>query len=168
MVELYDNFMKIANTTGPGQTVLNLQLGEVTRDKVIKSVGEGSKDANEWAKQVSEYFGEPRTGELQNAMKFFFPGSGFEIEDKIDWKKLKGLLENRDIGALKQVSDEVKPANEMPEVNATLTILGETMLKINKLMDKPEESEKDKKENKRREEVRAGLKENLRSGTRRY
>ena len=115
---------------------------------MIESIDQGSRDANEWAKQVSEYFGVSKTGELQNAMKFFFPGAGFEVEDKIDWKKLKGLLESKDIGALKQVSDEVKPANEMPEVNATLTILGDTMLRMNKLMDKPEESEKDKKENK--------------------
>ena len=86
---LYDSFMIVANTTGPGQTVLNLQLKKVKRENVIKSIDQGSKDADEWATQISEYFGVSRTGEFQSAMKFFFPGAGFDLEDKIDWKKLK-------------------------------------------------------------------------------
>ena len=81
------------------------------------------------------------------------------MEDKIDWGKLKNLLQNRDIKALKLVSDEIKPADQMTEVSTTLTTLGDTMLKINKMTDKPEESEKDKKENKRREDVRDSFKE---------
>ena len=47
----------------------------------------------------------------------------------------------------------------MNEVSTTLTTLGATMLKIKKMTDKPEESEKDKKEEKRRLEVRKGFKE---------
>ena len=92
-------------------------------------------------------------------MKFFFTGAGFDLEDKIDWVKLKNLLQNNDIKALKLVSDEVKPSDQMTEVSTTLATLGDTMLKINKMRDKPEESEKDKKENKRREEVRNSFKE---------
>ena len=34
-------------------------------------------------------------------MKFFFTGAGFDQEDKIDWVKLKNLLQNKDIKALK-------------------------------------------------------------------
>ena len=47
----------------------------------------------------------------------------------------------------------------MTEVSTTLATLGDTMLKINKMKDKPEESEKDKKENKCRLEVRNSFKE---------
>ena len=95
-----------------------------------------------------------RIGEYQDAMKFFFPGAGFELEDKIDWIKLKNLLENKNIEAVKLVSDEIKPSDQMNEVSTTLTTLGDTMLKIKKMTDKPEESEKDKKEDKRRLELR--------------
>ena len=159
LILLYNSFMKVANTRGPGQTVLSLQLKKVEMEDVVKDITKGNEDANSWATGISEYFGVPRAGEYQNAMKFFFTGPGFDLEDKIDWGKLKNFLQNRDIRALKLVSDEIKPANEMTEVSTTLTILGDTMLRINKLMDKPEESEKDKKENKRREDVRNGFKE---------
>ena len=40
-------------------------------------------------------------------MKFFFTGAGFDLEDKIDWVKLKNLLENKNVDALKLVSDEI-------------------------------------------------------------
>ena len=63
-------------------------------------------------------------------MKFFFPGAGFELEDKIDWVKLKNLIENKNIEAVKLVSDEIKAADQMNEVSTTLTTLGDTMLKI--------------------------------------
>ena len=92
-------------------------------------------------------------------MKFFFTGAGFDLEDKIDWVKLKNLLENKNMDALKLVSDEIKPSDQMSEVSTTLTTLGDTMLKIKKMTDKPEESEKDKKEDKRRLEVRKGFKD---------
>ena len=92
-------------------------------------------------------------------MKFFFTGAGFDLEDKIDWVKLKNLLENKNVDALKLVSDEIKPSDQMSEVSTTLTTLGDTMLKIKKMTDKPEESEKDKKEDKRRLEVRKGFKD---------
>ena len=60
---------------------------------------------------------------------------------------------------MKLVSDEIKPANEMPEVSSTLRILGDTMLRINNLGEEPVETEKERKENQRREEVRDGFKE---------
>ena len=72
--------------------------------------------------------------------------------------KLKKLLESNDITAVKLVSDEIKPANEMPEVSSTLRILGDTMLRINNLVEEPVETEKERKENKCCEEVRDGFK----------
>ena len=98
-------------------------------------------------------------GEFQEAMKFFFPGAGYEVEAKIDWGKLKERLEDKDINALKLTSAEIKPANEMEEVNSTLKILGETMLRVNNLGEEPIETEKEKKENKRKKDVRDGFKE---------
>ena len=59
-------------------------------------------------------------GEFQEAMKFFFPGAGYEVEAKIDWGKLRERLEEENINALKLTSTEIKPANEMEEVNSTL------------------------------------------------
>merc|ERR1711942_567195 len=123
MIELNKSFMKIANTTGPGQTILNLQLKEVNVKDVVEIIKKGNKEANDWATEISAYFNVPIAGEFQEAMKFFFPGSGYEAEDKIDWGKLKKRLEDGDITALKMVSEEIKPANEMAEVNSTLKIL---------------------------------------------
>ena len=82
-------------------------------DKVLKDISQGNKEVNDWASGVSEYFGVPRIGEYQNAMKFFFTGAGFDLEDKIDWVKLKNLLENKNVDALKLVSDEIKPSDQM-------------------------------------------------------
>ena len=123
-------------------------------DKVLEDIRQGNEEVNNWADGTSDYFGVARIGEYQDAMKFFFPGAGFELEDKIDWIKLKNLLENKNIEAVKLVSDEIKPSDQMNEVSTTLTTLGDTMLKIKKMTDKPEESEKDKKEDKRRLELR--------------
>ena len=159
MVELYDSFMKIANTRGPGQTILSLQLKKVKVKVVVDDITKGNEDANTWATEISAYFNVPRAGEFQDAMKYFFPGCGYDLEAKIDWGKLKKLLESKDITALKLVSDEIKPANEMPDVSTTLQILGDTMLRINKLGEEPVETEKERKENKRREDVRDGFKE---------
>ena len=123
-------------------------------DKVLEDIRQGNEEVNNWADGTSDYFGVARIGEYQDAKKFFFPGAGFELEDKIDWIKLKNLLENKNIEAVKLVSDEIKPSDQMNEVSTTLTTLGDTMLKIKKMTDKPEESEKDKKEDKRRLELR--------------
>ena len=90
MLELYNSFMTIANTTGPGQTILNLQLKEVKVDKVVKDIKKGNQDANKWASEISRYFNVTIAGEFQEAMKFFFPGCGYEMEAKIDWGKLRG------------------------------------------------------------------------------
>ena len=128
-------------------------------DKVLDDIRQGNKEVNDWADGISDYFGVARIGEYQDAIKFFFPGAGFELEDKIDWVKLKNLIENKNIEAVKLVSDEIKATDQMNEVSTTLTTLGATMLKIKKMTDKPEESEKDKKEDKRRLEVRKGFKE---------
>ena len=88
MVELYNSFMKIANTTGPGQTILNLQLKEVKVKKVVEDIEKGNDDANTWATEISAYFNVPIAGEFQEAMKFFFPGCGYDFEAKIDWTRL--------------------------------------------------------------------------------
>ena len=149
----------MSNTTGPGQTILNLQLKEVNVKDVVEIIKKGNKEANDWATEISAYFNVPIAGEFQEAMKFFFPGSGYEAEDKIDWGKLKKRLEDGDITALKMVSEEIKPANEMAEVNSTLKILGETMLRVNNLGEEPVETEKERKENQRRKDVREGFKE---------
>merc|ERR1711954_66222 len=101
MVALYNSFMKIANTTGPGQTILNLQLKKV---KVEKDIEKGNDNANTWATEISAYFNVPIAGEFQEAMKFFFPGCGYDFEAKIDWGKLKKHLEDKDITAVKLVS----------------------------------------------------------------
>ena len=93
MLELYKSFMTIANTTGPGQTILNLQLKEVKIEKVVKDIKKGNQDANKWASEISKYFNVTIIGEFQEAMKFFFPGCGYEMEAKIDWGKLKQRLE---------------------------------------------------------------------------
>ena len=53
MLELYKSFMKIANTTGPGQTILNLQLKDTTVGKVVATIKKGNKEANEWADEIS-------------------------------------------------------------------------------------------------------------------
>merc|ERR1711942_231295 len=119
----------------------------------------GNKEANEWADEISAYFNVPIAGKFQEAMKFFFSGSGCEAGDSIDWGKLKKRLEDGDITALKMVSEEIKPANEMTEVNSTLKILGETMLRVNNLGEEPVETEKERKENQRRKDVREGFKE---------
>ena len=58
---------------------------------------------------------------------------------------MKKRLEDNDITALKLVSDEIKPANEMPEVNSTLKILGDPMLRVNNLGEEPLETEKERK-----------------------
>ena len=108
MMELYNSFMKIANTTGPGQTILNLQLKEVQVKKVVEDIKKGNNDANTWATEISAYFNVPIAGEFQEAMKFFFPGCGYDSEAKIDWAKLKKRLEDNDITAVKLVSDEMK------------------------------------------------------------
>ena len=63
LVTWYKSFRKIANTRGPGQTVLNLQLGSVKMDKVLKDISQGNEEVNKWATGVSEYFGVPRIGE---------------------------------------------------------------------------------------------------------
>ena len=130
LVTWYKSFRKIANTRGPGQTVLNLQLGTVKMEKVLDDIRQGNKEVNSWADGISNYFGVPRIGEYQDAMKFFFPVAGFELEDKIDRVKLKNLIENKNIEAVKLVSDEIKAADQMDEVSTTLTTLGDTMLKI--------------------------------------
>ena len=159
LIKWYNSFRRIANTRGPGQTILSLQLGKVEMDDVLKDISKGNEEVNDWATGVSEYFGVDRIGEYQDAMKFFLTGAGFDLEDKIDWVKLKNLLENKNIEAVKLVSDEIKASDQMSEVSTPLTTLGDTMLKIKKMTDKPEESEKDKKEDKRRLEVRNGFKE---------
>ena len=81
LVTWYKSFRKIANTRGPGQTILNLQLGTVKMDKVLDDIRQGNKEANDWADGILDYFGVARIGEYQDAMKFFFPGAGFELED---------------------------------------------------------------------------------------
>ena len=139
LIKWYNSFRKIANTRGPGQTILNLQLGKVEMEDVLKDISQGNEEVNNWATGVSEYFGVDRIGEYQDAMKFFFTEAGFDLEDKIDWVKLKNLLQNKDVNALKLVSDEIKPSDQMTEVSTTLTTLGDTMLKINKMTDKPED-----------------------------
>merc|ERR1711942_252452 len=119
----------------------------------------GNKEANEWADEISAYFNVPIAGKFQEAMKQWYQSSGCEADDNIDWGKLKKRLEDGDITALKMVSEEIKPANEMTEVNSTLKILGETLLRVNNLGEEPVETEKERKENQRRKEVREGFKE---------
>ena len=158
MLQLYESFMKIANTTGPGQTILNLQLKDTTVGEVVATIKQGNKEANEWAKEISAYFNVAVTGNFQDAMKFFFSGSGCEQSNTIDWGKLKKRLEDKDITAVQMVSEEIKPANEMTEVSTTLNILGETMLRVNSLGEEPVETEKERKDNQRRKDVREGFK----------
>ena len=106
MVELYKSFMMIGNTTGPGQTILNLQLKEVEIKDVVDDIKKGNQEANKWASEISAYFNVTIAGEFQEAMKFFFPGSGYEAEAKIDWGKLKQRLEEEDITEIGQCRDQ--------------------------------------------------------------
>ena len=78
-------------------------------------------------------------------MKFFFTGPGNDLIPQIDLRALKGYIEDKDIRAVRMVSDEVKNPDQFDDVNSTLTTLGDTMLKINQLDGGPRASEKEKK-----------------------
>ena len=93
-------------------------------DKVLDDIRQGNKEVNERTDGISDYFGVARIGEYQDVMKFFFPGAGFQLEEKIDWVKLKNLLKNKNIEAVKLVSDEIKAADQMNEVTTTLHLRG--------------------------------------------
>ena len=82
LILLYNSFMKVTNTRGPGQTILSLQLKKVKIKEVVVDITKGNEDANSWATEISAYFNVPRAGEYQNAMKFYFPGCGYDLEDK--------------------------------------------------------------------------------------
>ena len=162
LVALHKRFRQIANTHGPGQTVLNLQLGHLKKEVVLADIGEGNTKVTEWAEGISNYFGIGRAGEFLDAMKFFFPGPGYDLITQIDWTALKGYIEAKDIRAVRMVSNEVKAADQFEDVNSTLTTLGDTMLKINQLDGGPAVSEKDKKEAERKKGIRDDFKEAMR------
>ena len=62
LIMLYNSFMKVANTRGPGQTILSLQLGKVKMKDVVKDIDKGNADVNSWAAGISDYFGVDRIG----------------------------------------------------------------------------------------------------------
>ena len=92
-------------------------------------------------------------------MKFFFTGPGNDLIPQIDLRALKGYIEDKDIRAVRMVSDEVKNPDQFDDVNSTLTTLGDTMLKINQLDGGPRASKKEKKEADRKKGIRDDFKE---------
>ena len=101
LVAFHNRFRQIANTRGPGQTVLNLQLGHVEKQKVLDDISEANTKVKEWVKGISTYFGIGRaSGRFPEAMKFSFLEPGYILSDKIDWKILEGYVEAKDIKGL--------------------------------------------------------------------
>ena len=97
LVALHKRFRQIANTRGPGQTVLNLQLENVKKEVVLADISEGNKKVTDWAEGISNYFVIGRAaGDFLDAMKFFFTGPGYDLIPQIDWRALKGYIEAKD------------------------------------------------------------------------